>query len=278
MSSMAAPRKATAPGKKGLTRVATYERLVHASTERVWENVRDWEHLPWLHHGSFSRIECLDAGSWGWRARIGLRPLDSGREVLLELVIETDTPRYVSRTLEGEGAGSEIWTDVEERGAHRSQVRVEFWLPDVAPEEREPLGDAFTRLYTRLWDEDEKMMIRREGELGRRRGTATPTAERLGLGLRSDVEARLPLVARFGGHSIRIVLLDGALCAHATVCPHRLGPLEDTAVEDGRVMCPWHGYTFDVRTGQECTGRGLKLRSAPRVEIDPENDEVWLVA
>ena len=56
------------------------------------------------------------------------------------------------------------------------------------------------------------------------------------------------------------------------------GPGSDATVEDGRVMCPWHGYTFDVRTGRECTGRGLTLRSAPRVEIDPESDEVWLVA
>ena len=28
---------------------ATYHREVIASLEHVWENVFDWEHLPWLH-------------------------------------------------------------------------------------------------------------------------------------------------------------------------------------------------------------------------------------
>ena len=51
-----------------LTVVATYRRAIGASLERVWENVLDWEHLPWLHSGSFADIKCLDAGDWGWRA------------------------------------------------------------------------------------------------------------------------------------------------------------------------------------------------------------------
>ena len=96
-----------------LVRVGVYEREVRASTERVWENVHDWEHLPWLHRGSFSSIECNDSGDWGWRARIGLQPASPSRSIQLELRIEPDEPRYVSRTLEGPGAGSEIWTRVE---------------------------------------------------------------------------------------------------------------------------------------------------------------------
>ena len=47
-----------APGAQ-LTRVGVYERSLPVSAERVWENVRDWEHLPWLHASSFSSIECL---------------------------------------------------------------------------------------------------------------------------------------------------------------------------------------------------------------------------
>ena len=34
------------PNAPNLTRVATYERLIRAPEERVWENVLDWEHLP----------------------------------------------------------------------------------------------------------------------------------------------------------------------------------------------------------------------------------------
>ena len=49
---------------------------------------------------------------------------------------------------------------------------------------------------------------------------------------------------------------------------HWLGPLEDAAVHDGCITCPWHGYRFDVRTGASADGRGLRLGAAPRVAIE----------
>ncbi len=56
------------------TRVAVYRRTIRASLARAWENVLDWEHLPWLHRSAFSDIEHIDSGAWGWRARVGLQP------------------------------------------------------------------------------------------------------------------------------------------------------------------------------------------------------------
>ena len=43
-----------------LTSVAVYERTIRASLERVWENVLDWEHLPWLHRRTFGHIRLLE--------------------------------------------------------------------------------------------------------------------------------------------------------------------------------------------------------------------------
>ncbi|TMP97098.1 MAG: hypothetical protein E6L09_13880 [Verrucomicrobia bacterium] len=37
---------------------------MRASLERIWENVRDWEHLPWLHRRSFLDIQ-LEVGVVG---------------------------------------------------------------------------------------------------------------------------------------------------------------------------------------------------------------------
>lgn len=261
-----------------LTRVGIYERTLPVSVERVWENVRDWEHLPWLHAGSFAGIECLGEGEWGWRARIGLP--GGAHEIVLELVIDADAPRYVSRTVEGFGAGSEIWTRVTERGPAETHVAVEFWLPQVAPERIASLGAAFHTLYTRLWDEDESMMRRRAAELARARGVrgaadlAVPSP--VSLGPLPELRARLPLVVHFAGEPYRVVEHGGVLFAHATVCPHRLGPLEDARVEDGRIVCPWHGYAFALETGRECTGRRMRLGTPPRVEVDRESQQVWL--
>lgn len=42
---------------------------------------------------------------------------------------------------------------------------------------------------------------------------------------------------------------NGEICAMNNVCPHRGGPLGQGIVEDGRVICPWHAWAFDVKTG-----------------------------
>jgi nitrite reductase/ring-hydroxylating ferredoxin subunit len=268
------PRRDT-QAERGLTRVAVYERVVAASTERVWENVLDWEHLPWLHDGSFSSIACVDSGTWGWRARIGLEPPGPGREILLELVIEPDEPRYVSRTLEGNGAGTEIWTHVQLRGPEETAITVEFWLKDVPPERVDVLGPVFTELYTRLWDEGEDMMVARERALRARAGGPRPAPQPVPLGSLDTVRENLPLAVEYGGRGFRVVLHDGELVAHSVVCPHLLGPLGDARVEEGRVACPWHGYAFDLGTGRECSGRRLRLLPAPHVRVDDEG-QVWL--
>ena len=256
-----------------LTHVASYERTLQASLERAWENVLDWEHLPWLHRDAFASIEREDSGSWGWRARVRLRP-DQGREVRLELLVERDAGRYVTRTLDGRGAGSEIWTRLTPLAADRTQVEVGFHLPGVPPQRREQLGLSYVALYTRLWDEDETMMRRRQRELDRAR--AEPTGP-LCLGREDELRKQLPLCVELAGRRWRVLEHGGELLVHAASCPHMLGPLEQAEPEAGQIRCPWHGYAFDLRSGRSTDGRGLRLPRAPRVEVDAAG-EVRLVS
>lgn len=257
-----------------LTSVATYRRTVGASLERVVENVLDWEHLPWLHRASFSSVELVDAGESGWRAEVGLQPAASERRVGIEVRFEPGRERYVTRTLAGAGEGTEIWTRLDPRAAHETAIEVEFLVPGVALEARDTLGKAYLVLYERLWDEDESMMRRREAELrariARPKGMDEPAAP-VALGPLAELRPRLPLVVESGGRSYRVVELGAEIVAHATVCPHRLGPLDECAIEDGALRCPWHGYRFDVRTGENLAGKRLRLPPAPRVEIDGDS-------
>lgn len=257
------------------TCVSVYRRTVAASMERVWENVHDWEHLPWLHNNSFSSIELEDAGAWGWRAKIGLQPPEAG-EILLELVLEDSGERYVSRTLQGPGAGTEIWTRLTEEGEHSTRVEVEFHVPGVPPERAESTGAAFIALYTRLWDEDESMMAERSEQLQARAASAPPRQSEVvqDLGSLAELRAGLPRVIEHGGHRFRVVEIGGELVAHAVVCPHLLGPLDSCEVAGDRIRCPWHGFEFDIRTGRSSDGRGLRLRPAPCLKIDPARDRV----
>ena len=181
--------------------VARYTRRIGADLERVWENVRDWAHLPWLHRASFRAIALEEEGSWGWRARIGLA---DAREIRLELVI--DGLRYVSRTLEGEGAGTEIWTALQARDAS-TDIEVEFHVPGVSAAAAPKLGALYTALYTRLWDEDEAMMRRRGALLAR--GAAghallPPDAAPLDLGPEAEVRRRAPFGIEFAGRAFHV--------------------------------------------------------------------------
>jgi len=51
------------------------------------------------------------------------------------------------------------------------------------------------------------------------------------------------------GVSICLANVDGELAALDNVCPHRLGPLGQGWVEGGAVICPWHAWCFDPKTG-----------------------------
>jgi nitrite reductase/ring-hydroxylating ferredoxin subunit len=262
------------PGSTALVSVGVYRREVRASLERIWENVLDWEHLPWLHRESFSRIQCLDAGPSGWRAKLGLAPEKAGQEILLELALERPALRYVARTLAGPGRGTEIWTRLRPTSADRTEIEVEFLLPEIPPPQRDPLGRAYSQLYTLLWDQDESMMARREAQLAAR--PDGPPPDPVSLGRLASLRPSLPLLVELGGREFRVIEIAGELVAHATQCPHRLGPLADAPIEDGCLRCPWHGYRFDVRTGASVDGRRLRLARAPQVVIDPESSLVEL--
>jgi nitrite reductase (NADH) small subunit len=50
-------------------------------------------------------------------------------------------------------------------------------------------------------------------------------------------------------------------------CPHRNGPLADGVIGEGKVMCPLHGYTFRLATGEPVGQECASLRTYP-VSVD----------
>jgi len=178
--------------------------------------------------------------------------------------------RYVSRSLDGPLQGAEIWTRVSPVAAARTDIEVEFLVPGARTDSIDALGAAYTSLYTTLWDEDERMMVHRQAMLDARRAPPLAAALPVELGSVEQVRAKLPLLVESGGRRYRIVEVEGELRAHATVCPHMLGPLDEVPVEDGCIECPWHGYRFDLRTGRSSDGRGPRLPRAPEVIAGPD--------
>src|SRR5262245_32846612 len=159
-----------------LTLVATYRRTLHVSLERVWENVLDWEHLPWLHRSAFAAAELIEHTAEMWRAWVTLASAERGKRALIEITTDMPNLRYWSRTRDGQGAGSEVLTMLAPVGERTTNIIVEFRTPPRPTEKAQAVGKAYLQLYQRLWDEDERMMMRKQVliDKGWRGKTITP--------------------------------------------------------------------------------------------------------
>lgn len=76
------------------------------------------------------------------------------------------------------------------------------------------------------------------------------------------------------GRVLAVYQVSGQFYALDGICPHAGGPLGEGDLNGCVVTCPWHGWQFDVTTGEHCLNRRLRQRTFPvriiegRVEVD----------
>jgi nitrite reductase (NADH) small subunit len=63
-----------------------------------------------------------------------------------------------------------------------------------------------------------------------------------------------------GDRPICVANVNGTIAVLNGVCPHEEGPLSEGTIEDGRVVCPWHSYAFDPRTGESLQDPDVKAQ------------------
>ena len=76
-----------------------------------------------------------------------------------------------------------------------------------------------------------------------------------------------------GERIVALFNVGGDFYALDGICPHQGGPLGKGALAGCIVTCPWHGFQFDVTTGQHQTSQSLVQ---PRFSVKVENGEVWV--
>ncbi len=64
-----------------------------------------------------------------------------------------------------------------------------------------------------------------------------------------DIDEGKSQVVNANGKEMALFKIDGKIYAIENVCPHRGGPLAEGYVEGSEITCPWHAWTFDVKTG-----------------------------
>ena len=80
--------------------------------------------------------------------------------------------------------------------------------------------------------------------------------------------AKVVLVA---GRPVALFNVGGTFYATDGVCLHRGGPVGEGLLEGTRVTCPWQGWEYDVRTGENVGNPAAKLRT---FSVTVEGDDV----
>ncbi len=57
--------------------------------------------------------------------------------------------------------------------------------------------------------------------------------------------------------------MNGVYSAMDNVCLHRGGPLGQGMIEGGKVVCPWHGWAYDPKTGAAEQNPGARVAIYP---------------
>lgn len=98
-------------------------------------------------------------------------------------------------------------------------------------------------------------------------------ADKVKVAKASELQEGVGLAVQAGGQTVAVFKCDGQIYAVNNVCPHRGGPLAEGFVQGGRVSCPWHGWAFDVKTGQHAVNPGIQVPSYP---VTVEGDDVYV--
>lgn len=127
-------------------------------------------------------------------------------------------------------------------------------------------------------------------EANQKQGTTASRGVELRVASRSEIGERGLRVKVVDGREIGIFRLGDEFFAYENICPHAGGPVcqgklmgrieEQIAADktshganfskrDVNIVCPWHGYEYDVRTGVHQAHSALKLtRFAVRLSGD----------
>ena len=86
-----------------------------------------------------------------------------------------------------------------------------------------------------------------------------------------DVGRLATMVA--GGRALCVARTEAGYGVLDNRCPHQGGPLGDGQLENGFVVCPWHGYEYDPGSGAPPSGYGDSATAYP---VDEREDGVYV--
>ena len=97
-------------------------------------------------------------------------------------------------------------------------------------------------------------------------------AEYVKVAKKSELPEGQPVAVEAQGTPIALFRVDDQVYALKDLCTHEEAPLSEGEVENGEVVCPWHGATFKLDSG-ECTAPPAD-ESVQRYNVRINGDDV----
>jgi nitrite reductase (NADH) small subunit len=85
-----------------------------------------------------------------------------------------------------------------------------------------------------------------------------------------DVPPGTAVVVSAGGRELALYNVGGKFYTTQHECLHLKGPLAEGMLDGSVITCPWHGWQYDVRTGENEFDRALALETFAVVVEDEE--------
>ena len=91
----------------------------------------------------------------------------------------------------------------------------------------------------------------------------------------SDIPIGAMRYIEIDGLPIALANVAGTIYAFGDACRHAGGPLSSGLLIEDTVTCPWHGWTYSVRTGKAIVPPiGIRI---PTYEVRVEGQDVYIV-
>ena len=120
------------------------------------------------------------------------------------------------------------------------------------------------------------------------------TARQFAVGSSADVPEGGRLVVDAGDKTVGVFRVEGRLYAYENTCPHQGGPVCQGLIipavnevldrqgasagfafdeRDIRIVCPWHGFEFSIRTG--CHPASARFTLVP-VDVEEQDGTIYV--
>lgn len=93
------------------------------------------------------------------------------------------------------------------------------------------------------------------------------------IGTMDELRNAGPLKGTVGKTKVLVFLVEDSPVATQARCPHAFGPLHEGELCDKVLTCPWHGWSFNLITGQCEEDEDLFIE---RYQVKVEGEDIFV--